>query len=248
MTADHDSELAELFRAELEVHLATLNEGLLALEHDPTRSEFFPSMMRAAHSIKGAAKIMGVTPAVNVAHEIEDCFVAAGAGTLQLTSEIIDVLLEGVDLLGEAALATADCGEQVVAYLARIRRSIASRQSVNDAHCGVKQAGTDATGSRDGVVTYRPQGALDHTWVRSHFQDILADLELAGATVCIHLADVVSIDAHGVALLATIGSVSKPKVGVATRPAKLVGASAPLQRLLVATGLADRDPDSPGGC
>ena len=34
-------------------------------------------LMRASHSIKGAARIVHVEPAVRVAHALEDCFVAA---------------------------------------------------------------------------------------------------------------------------------------------------------------------------
>ena len=36
--------------------------------------------MRAAHSLKGAARIVGLTVGVRVAHAMEDCFVAAQQG------------------------------------------------------------------------------------------------------------------------------------------------------------------------
>jgi len=55
--------------------------------------------MRAAHSLKGAARIVGVAPGVAVAHAIEDCLVAAQQGGLVLRQTQIGVLLGGVDLL-----------------------------------------------------------------------------------------------------------------------------------------------------
>ena len=36
--------------------------------------------MRAAHSLKGAARIVGLDAAVRVAHAMEDCLVAAQKG------------------------------------------------------------------------------------------------------------------------------------------------------------------------
>ena len=55
--------------------------------------------MRAAHSLKGAARIVGLNAGVEVAHALEDCFVAAQAGTIMLGQAQIDRLLEGVELL-----------------------------------------------------------------------------------------------------------------------------------------------------
>ena len=61
--------------------------------------EVIEPLMRAAHSLKGAARIVGLDAAVRVAHVIEDCFVAAQKGKLVLQAEHIDSLLQGVDLL-----------------------------------------------------------------------------------------------------------------------------------------------------
>jgi two-component system sensor histidine kinase and response regulator WspE len=94
-----DPMLLDLFRAEMETHLPVLNEGLLALEKQPADAKQLEAMMRAAHSIKGAAKIVGVTQTVQVAHVLEDCFVAAQNQLVQLTPDAVDVLLAGVDAL-----------------------------------------------------------------------------------------------------------------------------------------------------
>ena len=59
--------------------------------------------MRAAHSLKGAARIVGLDAAVRVAHAMEDCFVAAQKGKVVLQPEHVDILLKGVDLLIQIA-------------------------------------------------------------------------------------------------------------------------------------------------
>ncbi|MGL4463234.1 MAG: Hpt domain-containing protein, partial [Planctomycetia bacterium] len=109
-----DLSMLDLFRLEVEANTAALNRGLLALEADPTRVDPVEEMMRAAHSLKGAARIVGVVPAVWLAHGMEDCFVAVGAGRFRLSGAAVDLLLEGVDRLGQ--LGTVP-GEQLVRWL-----------------------------------------------------------------------------------------------------------------------------------
>src|SRR5262245_44955483 len=72
--------MMELFRMEAESHTATLSAGLIALEGKPAASSVIEPLMRAAHSIKGAARIVGLDTVVRIAHALEDCFVAAQQG------------------------------------------------------------------------------------------------------------------------------------------------------------------------
>ncbi len=94
----NDFSMLDLFRMETENHCAVLSDGLLALERDPAASDLLESLMRAAHSIKGAARIVDLEPALKLAHTMEDVFVAAQKGTVTLGRNHIDVLLRGVDM------------------------------------------------------------------------------------------------------------------------------------------------------
>ena len=91
--------MLELFRVEAENQTATLTAGLLAIERGEPTPEQLESLMRAAHSLKGAARIVNLPTAVNIAHVMEDCFVAAQQGRVRLSRSQIDILLRGVDLL-----------------------------------------------------------------------------------------------------------------------------------------------------
>jgi two-component system, chemotaxis family, sensor histidine kinase and response regulator WspE len=95
--------MMELFRMEAESHTATLTSGLVALEGDLATPAAIEPLMRAAHSLKGAARIVGLDAAVRVAHAMEDCLVAAQKGKLVLEPAHVDVLLQGVDLLVQIA-------------------------------------------------------------------------------------------------------------------------------------------------
>lgn len=91
--------MLDLFRLEAENQTQILNDGLLALERKPDSASELEACMRAAHSLKGAARIVGIEAAVSVAHVMEDCFVAAQKGLLIFTPDQIDDLLGAVDLL-----------------------------------------------------------------------------------------------------------------------------------------------------
>ncbi len=91
--------MLDLFRVEAENQTAILTSGLLEIERGEPNAQQLETLMRAAHSLKGAARIVNIHLVVRVAHAMEDCFVAAQQGKLQLRQLEIDILLRGVDLL-----------------------------------------------------------------------------------------------------------------------------------------------------
>src|SRR5208282_5620509 len=105
--------MLELFRVEADNQTAILTSGLLALERDPAASLQLEMLMRAAHSLKGAARIVNLHPAVRLAHALEDCFVAAQRGVLHLRQQQIDLLFRAVDLLQHLARQAEENTESV---------------------------------------------------------------------------------------------------------------------------------------
>jgi two-component system sensor histidine kinase and response regulator WspE len=103
--------MLELFQVEAENQAAILNNGLLELERNPGATHLLEALMRAAHSLKGAARIVNIEVAVQVAHAMEDCFVAAQNGVIHLRHAGIDSLFQGVDLL----LNISKCSEPEIA-------------------------------------------------------------------------------------------------------------------------------------
>ncbi|WDR36491.1 hybrid sensor histidine kinase/response regulator [Pseudomonas serboccidentalis] len=118
-----DASLLELFSLEAEAQTQVLSSGLLALERNPTQADQLESCMRAAHSLKGAARIVGIDSGVSVAHVMEDCLVSAQEGRLLLRPEHIDALLQGTDLLMRIATpANAPQATDIEAYVALMGR------------------------------------------------------------------------------------------------------------------------------
>ena len=146
--------LLELFRMEAESHTATLSAGLVALEGASASPEVIEPLMRAAHSLKGAARIVGLDAAVRVAHAMEDCFVAAQKGKLVLQPGHVDILLRGVDLLVQVAqLAEAELESWQADHAAEVDALVADLTAVKEG--GVESGGgvEDASRSRPGPPT-----------------------------------------------------------------------------------------------
>jgi len=116
-----DMSMMDLFRMEAENQCNQLSEDLLALEQDPTASDLLESLMRASHSVKGAARVVELHPAVQVAHAMEDVFVAAQEGKILLDQSAIDLLLKGVDLLSSISQKS---DEEIEGFMQELSRDI----------------------------------------------------------------------------------------------------------------------------
>jgi two-component system, chemotaxis family, sensor histidine kinase and response regulator WspE len=91
--------LLDLFCLEVNTQITVFNHELLNLELTGDRDASLEALMRSAHSMKGAARIVQVEAGVAIAHELEEYFVAAQAGRVIPTTAHVDVLLAGGDLL-----------------------------------------------------------------------------------------------------------------------------------------------------
>ncbi len=103
-----DATMLDLFHAELEQQSSALVSGMLELEHSSTDASIINNMMRAAHSLKGAARLLKVESVEKIAHIMEDIFISAQTNKLQLSAAHIDVLLAAVDTIKHIGAGGAD--------------------------------------------------------------------------------------------------------------------------------------------
>ena len=99
----------ELFRIEAENQLDILTQALLALERAPHDVQVIGSLMRAAHSIKGAASIVNLRAIVRLAHGMEDCIIAAQQAQTPLSRQRVDMLLAAIDLITHMTKLDENC-------------------------------------------------------------------------------------------------------------------------------------------
>jgi two-component system chemotaxis sensor kinase CheA len=96
-----DKELREIFKVESGEHIQRLEDGFLRLEKEPGNATVLEEVFREAHSLKGAARMIGLTGIEKISHRLEDILGSAGKGLVPLSSEIIDSLCAGLDAIRE---------------------------------------------------------------------------------------------------------------------------------------------------
>jgi two-component system, chemotaxis family, sensor histidine kinase and response regulator WspE len=95
-----DSSLFDLFLMEAEEQVRTLQTELMKLEAGAAGAATLEALMRASHSLKGAARIVGLDGIVRLTHAMEDRFVAAQGGD-NLDSSDVDRMLAATDWLAQ---------------------------------------------------------------------------------------------------------------------------------------------------
>jgi two-component system chemotaxis sensor kinase CheA len=95
-----EDEFRPLFVEEAKGHLERIASGLLALETAPDDQDAIAGILREAHTMKGAAGMVGMMRVSRLAHRLEDLLVELRAGTRRSTPELTDAMLLVVDGLG----------------------------------------------------------------------------------------------------------------------------------------------------
>ncbi|MFY9327563.1 MAG: response regulator [Georgfuchsia sp.] len=109
-----DDKLRDLFKAESEEHLQHLDDALLGLEKTPADQELLEEAFREAHSLKGAARMLGLSAIQAPAHRLEDELNVARHGAQSLNAETIARMsgeLSEIRLLVADAVAVGDANK-----------------------------------------------------------------------------------------------------------------------------------------
>jgi two-component system chemotaxis sensor kinase CheA len=88
-----------VFFDESQEHLENMEQELMDLNLDNPDAEQLNSIFRAAHSIKGGSGIFGFDALTGLTHIMENLLDKARQGQVQLTTDIVNVLLQTVDIL-----------------------------------------------------------------------------------------------------------------------------------------------------
>jgi chemosensory pili system protein ChpA (sensor histidine kinase/response regulator) len=103
MAVDKEQEVKLHFLGEAQEYLDTIESGLIGLgTHGVDRSEI-DAVLRAAHSIKGGAAMMGFHNLSQLAHRLEDSFKVLKVGRAEVDGDLERYLLWSVDRLRQVA-------------------------------------------------------------------------------------------------------------------------------------------------
>ncbi len=95
------NEILRIFQIESEEIISRLNANVHDLEKDPKNKDIIFVLFRDAHSLKGAARMIGFNNIQTLAHKIEDVLGMAKDSQIIISSEIINALYKSIDFLSE---------------------------------------------------------------------------------------------------------------------------------------------------
>jgi two-component system chemotaxis sensor kinase CheA len=96
--------LFQIFREECDEHIQKINDGLLVLERQPQGAPV-DEILRAAHSLKGASRMMGFKTLEMLAHYLETLLTQLHRGERETTPAFLDALYRDIDAVSEALAA-----------------------------------------------------------------------------------------------------------------------------------------------
>lgn len=112
------------FFQECEELLADLEAGLLAMQSGAGDDDTINAVFRAVHSVKGGAGAFAMEALVQFAHVFETLLDGARSGKIQLTADLIELLLRAADVLSDHVAAARNQGEVDEARSAEIMKEL----------------------------------------------------------------------------------------------------------------------------
>jgi len=114
MDIEFQKRLMATFRDETREHLAAISSGLIALEKsaEPGKvEEILEAVFREAHSLKGAARAVGMTGIESLSHAQEGVFAAIKRRKVALSPSLFDLLHRATDAIAKLLLSGETDGE-----------------------------------------------------------------------------------------------------------------------------------------
>lgn len=96
---EEDPELVEGFIQESKENLQLIENGILQLESSPDDLQLIDQIFRPFHTIKGVAGFLNLNDINALSHSYENLLDDARKGDLEITNQVSQVVLEGVDAL-----------------------------------------------------------------------------------------------------------------------------------------------------
>lgn len=99
MSFELDEDILQDFLVEAGEILELLSEQLIELENNPEDADLLNAIFRGFHTVKGGAGFLAMTELVDACHGAENVFDILRQGQLNVTPELMDVILQALDCI-----------------------------------------------------------------------------------------------------------------------------------------------------
>jgi two-component system, chemotaxis family, sensor kinase CheA len=155
------SRFRDTFFEEAAEHTATIEQSLLAVEEAADQRDVLDAIFRAAHSIKGASGVFGLTAVMQFTHGLESVLDRLREGTLACDRSTIDLLLSANDVLKhllDAAQANEAPPESMTPVLAALNALVGAPET----HAGNAQGDSSKSQAHAHgvIIRFRPSADI----------------------------------------------------------------------------------------
>ena len=150
------SVLRDTFRVESQENLTEIERAALELEEHPTDPELVETMFRAAHTIKGNARVVGADAVAELTHDFEGLLGALREGKLVPSRDLTTLALKAVDALRSLVARSAEGATQLEPAQEALRtelRNVVAEAPHDEPPNTQENAGPDSAAEATGVPT-----------------------------------------------------------------------------------------------
>lgn len=189
MSFEVDEEILQDFLIEASEILEQLSEQLVELENSPDDRELLNAIFRGFHTVKGGAGFLSLHELVDACHGAENVFDNLRNGGRQVTSELMDVILEALDSIN-VMFASVQAREQpepaspeIIAKLHELSQpESAEKAAEEETAAPVVDSAEEAPLPEPAAETPSPEGGSVDDITDDEFEKLLDELHGSSAT------------------------------------------------------------------
>ena len=175
--ADYDAEIAAIFTEESAELLEEADQALISWSKDRSQQPM-DELKRHLHTLKGGARMAGITAMGNLSHELETLLISVDEGRVKATPAVEDLLQRSIDELHRMR-DTVMSGKSVKSSAAleqRIQQANAGFEVADDAEVEIAPTDSSVEIAPSSEFTIEPVDTVSMVIVDSPLADELAEL------------------------------------------------------------------------
>ncbi len=176
--AEYDAEIAAIFTEESAELLESADKALIEWSKNKSSKESMEELKRHLHTLKGGARMAGITAMGNLSHEIETLLISVDSGRVKATPTVDDLLQQSVDELHRMRDAVI-AGKAVPAagnLEKRIQQANAGFEVADDSAVETAPADKDVEEAKPAEFSIEPEDTVSMVIVDTPLTDELAQI------------------------------------------------------------------------
>ena len=182
--AEYDAEIASIFTEESAELLESADKALIEWSKNKQSKQSMEELKRHLHTLKGGARMAGITSMGNLSHELETLLISVDGGRVKASQAVDELLQHSVDELhrmrdaviaGKAVPAATDLEK-------RIQHVNAGFEIASDAEVETAVAEKDVEEAKPAEFTIEPEDTVSMVIVDTPLADELAEIGQPSAT------------------------------------------------------------------